>query len=85
MQHRIKHVVLDVLKLRDPPLPEFASKLCSTLNIEEVKVSLIEIDQETESVKVTIIGDNIDLDSAQKMIKDHGAAIHSIDEIVVEK
>jgi len=76
---------LDVLKLRDPPLPEFASTLCSLPNVEDVKVSLVEIDQNTESVKVTIEGRNIDLDNVQKIMKNHGAVIHSIDEVVVQK
>ena len=85
VQHSIKRVVLDVLKLRDPPLPEFASTLCSLPNVEDVKVSLVEIDQNTESVKVTIEGKNIDLDNVQKLMKNHGAVIHSIDEVVVQK
>jgi len=77
--------VLDVLKLRDPPLPEFASTLCSLPNIEGVKVSLVEIDQNTESVKVTMEGNNINLKNVQKLMKNHGAVIHSIDEVVVQK
>ena len=85
VQHSIKRVVLDVLKLRDPPLPEFASTLCSLPNVEDVKVSLVEIDQNTESVKVTIEGRNIDLDNVQRLMKNHGAVIHSIDEVVVQK
>jgi len=83
VQHSIKRVVLDVLKLRDPPLPEFALRLCSTPNVEDVKVSLIEIDQNTESVKVTVEGEDIDLDFVQKIMKDYGAVVHSVDEVVV--
>ena len=85
VQYSIKRLVLDVLKLRDPPLPEFASTLCALPNIEGVKVSLVEIDQNTESVKVTVEGDNINLDTVQKLMKDHGAVIHSIDEVIVQK
>jgi len=85
VQHSIRRLVLDVLKLRDPPLPEFASTLCELPNIEGVKVSLVEIDQNTESVKVTMEGENINLDKVQKMMKNHGAVIHSIDEVVVQK
>ena len=85
VQHSIRRLVLDVLKLRDPPLPEFASTLCALPNIEGVKVSLVEIDQNTESVKVTIEGNNINLENVQKLMKDHGAVIHSIDEVVVQK
>jgi len=79
VQHTIRRLVLDVLKLRDPPLPEFASTLCSLPNVESVKVSLVEIDQNTESVKVTMEGD------VQRLMKDNGAAVHSIDEVIVQK
>jgi hypothetical protein len=77
--------VLDVLKLRDPPLPEFATTLCELPNVEGVKVSLVEIDQNTESIKVTMEGENINLDMVQRLMKDQGAVIHSIDEVVVQK
>jgi len=83
VQHNIKRLVLDVLKLRDPPLPEFAMRLCSIPSVEGVKVSLVEIDQNTESVKVTVEGENVDLKFIQKMMKDYGAVVHSIDEVVV--
>lgn len=85
MQHCIKRLVLDVLKLRDPPLPEFALTLCSVPKVEGVKVSLVEIDQNTESVKVTIEGEVVDLDYVNKLMKDYGAVVHSIDEVVVGK
>ncbi len=85
MQHSIQRVVLDVLKLRDPPLPEFALRLCSMPNIEGVKVSLVEIDQNTESVKVIMEGADIDLDFVEKMMKGYGAVVHSIDEVAVGK
>jgi hypothetical protein len=85
VQHSIKRVVLDVLKLRDPPLPEFALRLCSAPDIEGVRVTLIEIDQNTESVKVIMEGGSVDLDYVQKMMKDYGAVVHSIDEVEVGK
>ena len=85
MQHSISRLVLDVLKLRDPPLHQFAVQLGSIPNVDNVKVSVVEIDQITESVKVTVEGRNIDLDSVQTIMKDHGATIHSIDEVVVKR
>ena len=83
MPSRIKRIILDVLKLKEPTLPEFALTLSSFGNIVEVKVSLVEIDQNTESVKVTVEGNHIDLEAIQKMMKDQGAVVHSIDEVVV--
>jgi len=54
-------------------------------NIDGVKVSLVEIDQNTESVKVIMEGDEVDLDFVEKMMKEYGAVVHSIDEVVVGK
>jgi hypothetical protein len=85
VQHSIRRLVLDVLKLREPPLHDFALSLSSTPNIDGVKVVLVEIDQNTESVKVTMEGEDIDIDSVQKMMKDYGAVVHSIDEVVAGK
>ena len=85
MQHIIRRLVLDVLKIRSLSLPDFALPLSSIPNIEDVKVSLVETDQNTESVKVTLEGKDVDLHSIQKIMKDYGAVIHSIDEVVVEK
>lgn len=85
MQHSIRRLVLDVLKLRDPPLHQFAVPLGSIPNVDYVRVSVVETDQKTESVKVTVEGRDIDLDSVKKIMKDYGAAIHSIDEVVVKR
>jgi len=86
VQHTIKRLVLDVLKLRrDHPLHKFALRLGSIPNVEQAKGSLVEIDQETETVKVTLEGKNIDVDLVKKMIQDHGATVHSIDEVLAGK
>jgi len=85
VQHGVRRVVLDVLKLRDPPLPELAMRLSSIPNIDGVNISLVEIDQNTESVKIAIEGRNINIEEIRKLMKDYGAVIHSIDEVVVGK
>jgi len=80
---QIIKIVLDVLKPREPPLHEFASKLVSMHGVEHVGISLGEIDQNTESVKVTLEGNEILMDSVRKHLEGLGAAIHSIDEVSV--
>ena len=88
MQAAVKRLVLDVLKLRrDHPLDKFALCLASIPNVKEVKVSLVEVDQETETVKVTLEGEDVDVDVdvVQQVMKDLGAVVHSIDEVVVGK
>jgi len=81
----IKKLVLDVLKPREPPIHELAAKLTSCSGVSEVNILLAEIDQNTESVKVSVSGDNIDIESLRKSIEEYGASIHSIDEVTVAR
>jgi hypothetical protein len=81
----IKELVLDVLKPHDPPLPEFASFLSELQGIEKVEVSLVEMDERTESLKVVINGASIDYNALKEHIGKRGAVIHSVDHVKVEK
>ncbi len=85
MQQGIKRLVLDVLKPHEPQLPELAARLSSMEGVDGVNILLVEIDQDTESVKITIEGENVDLDHVEGTMKDCGAVIHSIDEVAVGK
>jgi hypothetical protein len=82
---QITRIVLDVLKPHEPPIQELASRLASLHGIDRASVSLAEIDQSTESVKVSIEGTGIAIDSVRKVLEELGAAIHSIDEVSVTK
>ena len=79
----IKKLVLDVLKPREPPIYELAARLTSCPGVSEVNILLAEIDQNTESIKVSVTGDNIDINVLKKSIEEYGASIHSIDEVTV--
>ena len=85
MTGTIRYLVLDVLKPHDPSLPDFASKICTLKNVKRVDVSLIEIDERTESLKVIIEGSAIDFESLKEHMNDIGGAIHSVDQVIVEK
>lgn len=79
----VKKVVLDVLKPHQPQIPELASKLVACHGVEHVGISLAEIAQNTESIKVQVEGSDIRIDTLKKCIEDMGATIHSIDEVEV--
>lgn len=81
----IRRLVLDVLKSHEPSNVFFAIKLSQVKNVEGVNITLSEIDQETESVKITIVGTSIDYDEIRKVIEDLGGVVHSIDEVVAGK
>jgi hypothetical protein len=80
----ISHIVLDVLKPHQPPLPEFANILGEIPEITRVDVCLIEMDERTDSLKVIIDGASIDFDVLKNHVSKIGAVIHSVDQVVVE-
>ena len=81
----IKHLVLDVLKPHEPSLPEFASSLAELKEVTRVDVSLIEMDEKTESLKVTLEGVGIQFDEIKQHMGRLGAVIHSVDQVIIEK
>ncbi len=49
--------------------------------MDGVNCSLDEVDQETETVKVTIEGTAIAFDAVEGALREVGAVIHSVDEV----
>ena len=82
---RIKKLVLDVLKPRDPPIYELASRLAECRGVSDVDINLAEIDQRTETIKVSLEGDGIDINEVKRCIEDLGASVQSFDEVRVSK
>jgi hypothetical protein len=82
---KIKNLVLDVLKPHSPPLPEFASFLTELNGIERVDITLVEMDEKTESLKVELSGISIDYEALKEHVGKQGAVIHSVDQVIVEK
>lgn len=81
----IRRLVLDVLKPHQPPLDEMASKVTDVHGVDGVNISLVEVDQETQTVQVTIEGTDIDFKKIQQRLTDSGCVIHSVDEVAVGK
>lgn len=80
----IKAMVLDVLKPHSPPLYIFAKFLAELDGLDEVDVSLVEMDERTESLKVVISGPSIDYEVLREHMGKQGAVIHSVDQVIVE-
>ena len=51
----------------------------------KVDVSLIEMDERTESLKVELHGTEIKFDELKEHMATQGAVIHSVDQVIVEK
>ena len=77
----IKRLVLDVLKPHNPSIIEVSRRLSALDGVAGVNCALDEVDQETETIKITIDGSQINFDNVDKVIKDCGAVIHSVDSV----
>ncbi len=71
-----------MLKPHEPSNVLLAMKLSEIENVEGVNLILKEMDRETETLKITIVGNGLNYDRIRKVLEDFGAVIHSIDEIV---
>lgn len=80
---KTRRVVLDVLKPHKPDALEFSSALAEQGADYRVKLTVTELDKNTESTVVTIEGKDIDFHGIKAAIERMGATIHSIDEVEV--
>lgn len=79
----VKRVVLDVLKPHQPNVLEFAQTIASQGMGCRVQVTVLEVDEKTETLRVIIEADSVHFDAVQEVITDMGASLHSIDEVEV--
>jgi uncharacterized protein len=78
---KTRYLVLDVLKPYEPSVIEMANDISDLEGINGTNVTVMEIDREVESVKITIKGDDIVFAEVRKVIEKDGATIHSIDKV----
>jgi hypothetical protein len=79
---QVKRVVLDILKPHQPNVLEFARVLAEQGDYR-VKLTVLEMDDKTETLQVEIDGEVIDFEGVQRAISEFGASLHSIDEVEV--
>ncbi|MFQ6060428.1 MAG: DUF211 domain-containing protein [Thermoplasmata archaeon] len=81
----IKRLVLDVLKPHNPSIIELSKRLGNINGIVGVNCTLDEVDQDTESIKITIEGPSVNFPQVEKTIRECGAVIHSVDSVSAGK
>jgi hypothetical protein len=80
----IRRMQLDVDKaIARPDLLELADAIEMVSGVEGLNITVCEIDLETVGLEVTVEGEQIDAQGLIKAIEKVGAAVHSIDELVV--
>lgn len=80
----VKRIVLDVLKPHQPNILEFSQAIARVTSDSKVHLTVLEMDENTETVEVIITGSAINFEDIQVAISDMGGSLHSIDEVEVQ-
>lgn len=81
MNTTVKRLVLDILKPHQPNALEFARALAD--RGYRVQLRVVEVDEKTETLVVSVEGDDIDFEGVRATINELGGSLHSIDEVEV--
>lgn len=75
----VRRLVIDVLIPHHPEVIEYAEKLSSLEGTDGLAVHVLEHDQRTKSIEMTIEGEDLSYDSIKKVVEQMGGSIHSVD------
>jgi hypothetical protein len=81
----IKRIVIDSLKPRETTILDLSKALCEVKGVDEVDITVTEVDVKTETIKLTVRGSDIAYEELTKIMSEHGATIRSLDEINVSR
>ena len=70
----VRRLVLDVLKPHQPTMLVLADKLGDLEGIHGVDITLIEIDNKVENIKITLEGDDVDFQNVAEVVRTPGGA-----------
>lgn len=80
----VRRVVLDVLKPHQPNALDFSRAIAAIGADYRVNLTVLEVDENTETLQVIVAGDAVDYEAVQATISGMGGSIHSIDEVEVQ-
>ena len=81
---KVKRLVIDTQKPLETPKLDLARALCSINGIEEVILSVMEVNLKTETIRLLITGQDILYERVQDVLSNFMSAVRSIDEIEVK-
>ena len=81
----IRRLVLDVLIPLNIPSSTIALKLSKLSGVDGVDVLITAVEHKVEKAKITMEGDNIDLDATKKLLDKTGVSLQGIDRITCGK
>lgn len=79
----VKRLMLDVLKPHNPNALEFSQAIAQVGPDYHVHLTVIEVDENTETLKLVVEGNAINFEGIQSAIRNLGGSLHSIDEVEV--
>jgi hypothetical protein len=85
MAVHIKRMIIDSLKPRETTILDLSKALCDVKGVEEVDITVTEVDVKTETIKITVRGSDISYEELTKVMSEYGATIRSLDEINVSR
>jgi len=80
----VKRIVLDVLKPHHPSALEFAQTIAAVGADYHVYLTVITVDEKTETLRIEVLAQAIDFKAVQAAIGNMGGSLHSIDEVEVQ-
>ena len=81
----ICRLILDCLKPHQPPIYLIATEVSKVSSVTHVEIDSVEVDSETESLKVTIEGQDLDFDEIETSLNTIGVVVHSVDRVVASR
>ena len=79
----VQRLVLYVLKPHQPNALDFAHAIAALGEGYRVDIHVIEVDEQTETLQVSIEGVRLDFERINSVINENGGSLHSIDEVTV--
>jgi hypothetical protein len=75
----IKRIVVDVLIPHNLDILDFAERLARLNKVDGANIHVLEFDEKTKTVEVTIEGKSLSFRAIKGVIEELGASVHSID------
>jgi len=81
----IRRLVLDVMIPLNVPSSELALKLSKLTGVDGVDLLVTEVEHRIEKAKITMEGENINLDGVRALLDKAGASLQGVDRITCGK
>jgi len=77
----IRRLVIDVLIPHEPSEIVYAERLSELNGTEGATVHVLEVDEKTKTVEITIEGEALSFEDIKEIIEELGGSVHSVDRV----